>query len=95
MDDLGFMFCTSISFVGCQATHVGLRWFRPSQYFDALIASEPERDLNSWPMSSTLTRMVTGRSLRLTVKSATANNAKRRDRVKVNEAVIIGDWQPP
>lgn len=34
----------------------------------------------------TLARMVMGRSLRLTVKSATAKNAKR-DRVKVNEAV--------
>jgi hypothetical protein len=52
-------------------------------------------------MSSTLTRMVMGRSLRLTVKSATANNAKRRDRAKVNGGtrhtchLIIGDWQPP
>jgi hypothetical protein len=45
--------------------------------------------------------MVMGRSLRLTVKSATANNAKRRDRAKVNGGtrhtchLIIGDWQPP
>ena len=53
-------------------------------------------------MSSTLTRMVMGRSLRLPVKSATANNAKRPDRVKGQRGgtchtrhLIIGDWQRP
>src|ERR1700716_2030392 len=34
------MFCTSISFVGRQATHVALGWFRPSPFFNALIAPE-------------------------------------------------------
>jgi hypothetical protein len=55
MFDLGFMFCLHQL---CRMPSNPCRpsVLRPSQYFDGLIAPEPERDLHSWPMSSTLAR---------------------------------------